>query len=60
MLSGMPKISDTSCLILLNKIKELVLLKNLSKTVYNTQPIQGDFGKALPEWIVENSPINGL
>lgn len=51
-------IADTSCLILLQKIAELDLIKSLSKTVYITQTIQEEFGKPLPSWIRVAIPKN--
>ncbi len=49
----MPKviISDTSCLIILNKIRELDLLHQLYKTVTITQDILLEYGENLPDWI---------
>ncbi|HRP93888.1 MAG TPA: DUF3368 domain-containing protein [Ignavibacteriaceae bacterium] len=44
-------IADTSCLIVLNKIDQLELLKNLYQTVLTTQDIQNEFGEVLPSWI---------
>jgi predicted nucleic acid-binding protein len=49
----MPKviISDTSCLIILNKIGELDLLRHLYKTVTISQDILLEYGEHLPDWI---------
>ncbi len=49
----MPKvvISDTSCLIILNKIKQLDLLRQLYKTVTITQDVLLEYGDHLPDWI---------
>lgn len=44
-------IADTSCFILLDKIQELELLKNLFDEVITTPEIEREFGKELPEWI---------
>lgn len=44
-------ISDTSCLIILNKIGELDLLKKLYKKVAITKDILSEYGENLPEWI---------
>ena len=49
-------ISDTSCLILLHKIGELEILKNMSEKVFLTETIEKEFGKALPSWIRIKSP----
>ena len=48
----MPKviISDTSCLIILTKIGEIDLLRQLYKTVTITQDISLEYGENLPEW----------
>ena len=49
----MPKIiiSDTSCLIILNKIGELDLLRQIYGTVTVTQDILLEYGEQLPDWI---------
>ncbi len=44
-------ISDTSCLILLDKIGELYLLQKLFGRVITTQIVADEYGKALPDWI---------
>jgi predicted nucleic acid-binding protein len=44
-------ITDTTCLILLEKINELTLLQRLFRRVIITQTIADEFGNALPEWI---------
>ena len=49
-------ISDTSCLILLDKIEMLDLLKLLSSQVYITSTIKAEFGKDLPDWISVKNP----
>lgn len=49
-------ISDTSCLILLDKIGELHLLQKLFKTIYITQVVAGEFGSNLPDWIFIKNP----
>lgn len=48
----MPKviISDTSCLIILTRIGELDLLRQLYKTVTITQEILFEYGEQLPLW----------
>ncbi len=51
-------ISDTSCLILLDKIEQIDLLKSLSKQVYITEEIKKEFGRELPDWIQIKSPSN--
>lgn len=51
-------ISDTSCLILLDKIGELDLLKKLFKTVTITPEIAKEYNLPLPNWLVLESPTN--
>ena len=56
-------ISDTSCLILLDKVEELDLLKKLFGRVVTTKTVAIEFGEALPEWIniqEPNDKINQL
>lgn len=43
-------VSDTSCLILLDKIKQLDLLHSLFKKVTITQIVADEFGKKLPDY----------
>lgn len=43
-------IADTSCLILLDKIGELDLLKSLFERITITEEIAEEFGYALPDW----------
>jgi predicted nucleic acid-binding protein len=44
-------ISDTSCLIILTKIEELDLLRQLYNKVTITQEIFIEFGEQIPDWI---------
>lgn len=44
-------ICDTSCLILLDKINKLELLKHCYSSIYVTPEIAEEFGKGLPDWI---------
>src|SRR5438552_212419 len=44
-------ISDTSCLILLEKIGELELLHNLFGDIITTQDVANEFALPLPPWI---------
>jgi predicted nucleic acid-binding protein len=44
-------ISDTSCLILLDKINELDILHRLFGSVTTTPEIAEEFGKPLPSWV---------
>ncbi|HEY0461540.1 MAG TPA: DUF3368 domain-containing protein [Pyrinomonadaceae bacterium] len=49
-------ISDTSCLILLEKIGELGLLHRVFGEILITQEIADEYGLKLPEWIsIQNS-----
>ena len=45
-------IADTSCLIILSKIKELPLLKLLYGEVLITDTIAKEFDEPLPDWII--------
>jgi predicted nucleic acid-binding protein len=49
-------ISDTSCLILLDKIEQLDLLKKLFGAVVTTSTVAAEFGEVLPEWIHIQDP----
>lgn len=49
-------ITDTSCLILLDKINELELLGKMFEKVITTQTIALEFGKPLPQWITIQNP----
>ena len=44
-------ISDTSCLIILDKIGELDLLHKLYGKVFTTPQIAEEFGDELPFWV---------
>ena len=44
-------IPDTSCLILLSKIDELNLLKQMSEKVYITSIIHKEYGREIPVWV---------
>lgn len=44
-------ISDTSCLIILSKIKELDILKKVYNEIITTSEIADEFGEQLPDWI---------
>jgi predicted nucleic acid-binding protein len=56
----MPKVivSDTSCLILLEKLEHLDVLKNLFGQVSITQIIADEFGLALPDFFKIENPKN--
>jgi predicted nucleic acid-binding protein len=51
-------ISDTSCIILLDKIGELKLLHTLFGQVIVTQEIADEFKRELPDWFTIVNPIN--
>ncbi len=53
-------ITDTSCLIILEKIGMLDLLHQLFSTVLTTPEIAGEFGGIMPEWIVVTPVKNEL
>lgn len=44
-------ISDASCLILLDKINEIALLKLIGDTVLITPEVKREFHKQLPDWV---------
>lgn len=44
-------ISDTSCLIALDRISQLDLLQQLFQQIVTTREVKEEFGKELPEWI---------
>ena len=44
-------IADTSCFILLDKINELALLKDLFNEIATTEEVALEFGNELPPWI---------
>ncbi|GAB2768961.1 hypothetical protein GCM10027275_09520 [Rhabdobacter roseus] len=48
---GIVIISDTSCLISLDKIGQLDLLQKLFQHILTTRAVQVEFGKELPNWI---------
>jgi len=45
-------ITDTTCLIILNKIGCLEILNQLFTTVLTTQEIASEYGNPLPDWII--------
>lgn len=51
-------IADTSCFILLHKIKELGVLKKLFEHVFTTKEVAEEFGKPLPKWIKIQAAAN--
>jgi predicted nucleic acid-binding protein len=51
-------ISDTSCLILLDKIGALEILHSLYGTIITTQEVASEFGGILPEWIIITNPVD--
>jgi predicted nucleic acid-binding protein len=48
-------ITDTSCLIILNKVSSLNILYQLFTTVITTPEIAAEYGNGLPEWITVQS-----
>lgn len=53
-------ISDTSCLIILEKIGELDILQKLYHQIIITEEISKEFDKDLPNWIIKKEPDNKL
>ena len=51
-------VSDTSCLILLEKIGELELLHSVFGEIVITNNVASEYRLALPEWIVVKNPSN--
>lgn len=51
-------ISDTSCLILLDKIGEIELLHKLFGTILTTGEVAEEFGSSLPTWVKITEPVN--
>ena len=51
-------ISDTSCLILLDKIEELDILNKLFGTIITTREVAEEFGEPLPLWFELRQPTN--
>lgn len=56
----MPKIiiADTSCLIVLQKIDRLEVLKELFGQLYITKEIADEYGDKLPTWIIQKTTID--
>lgn len=46
-------ISDTSCLVALERIEQLSLLHDLFGVVFVTEIVAAEFGKQLPDWLIE-------
>lgn len=53
-------ISDTSCLILLEKIGELDLFQKVFGEILITQDIADEYGSFLPNWISIQNPTNKM
>lgn len=51
-------ISDTSCLILLDKIGELEILHKLFGTIITTTEVASEFGQPLPHWVEIKQPLD--
>jgi len=51
-------IADASVLIILDKIDQLELLRNVYKEIFTTPEISKEFGKSLPNWIKIESPAD--
>lgn len=50
-------LSDTSCLIILDKIGELELLHKVFGEIIVTTEVAAEFGLPLPEWISIQNPL---
>ncbi len=50
-------ISDTSCIILLDKIGELDLLKKLFGKIIITKKIEEEYGRQIPKWFEVKNPL---
>ncbi|MCF0052200.1 DUF3368 domain-containing protein [Dyadobacter sp. LJ53] len=57
-------IADSSCLILLDKINELEILRSIYKKIYITEEIAEEFSSDIPQWIeikeVKNKTLQSL
>ena len=51
-------VSDTSCLIVLNKINALHLLPALYQQIWTTPEVAAEYGKDLPDWVILQSVTN--
>ncbi len=51
-------VSDTSCLIIFEKIGELDLLKKVFGQIIITQEVADEYGLKLPEWISVQNPAD--
>lgn len=51
-------VSDTSCLIIFEKIGELDLLNKVFGQILITQDVADEYGLAFPKWISIQNPIN--
>lgn len=51
-------ISDTSCLIALDKIGHLDILQKIFNKIITTREVQEEFGYPLPEWILIQKVVN--
>jgi len=51
-------ISDTSCIIALDRIQQLDILEQVFQEVWTTPEVRDEFGADLPPWIVVNSVKN--
>lgn len=51
-------IPDASCLIVLDKVGEIDLLRRLYTNIFTTDEVAKEFGKSLPSWIGIRSPKN--
>lgn len=52
-------ISDTSCLIALERINQLNILRQLFSSILITNEVEIEFDKSLPDWIIIQKVQNG-
>lgn len=51
-------IADTSCLIILQKINRLMILKDIFQLITITREVAEEYGETLPDWIKIAKPAN--
>jgi uncharacterized protein len=51
-------ISDTSCLIALDRIGKMEILQKVFTSITTTPEVQAEFGKTMPPWIAIRQPRN--
>ena len=51
-------VADASVFIILDKVGHLTLLQKVYGTVFTTPVVADEYGKALPDWVIETSASN--